>query len=127
MVAPAAAAPSVGLDAEPNRRLPDDARRISVGPEEERAAAAVLGADVAADRLLFSAKEAWRKAVFPLTGRRWRCAEITVKVNQSGEFRAFATHGEVLPDHLGIWAVLDDHVVTCVWTQRGRDSHPTAL
>jgi 4'-phosphopantetheinyl transferase EntD len=118
VVAHSHAATSVGLDAEPNRRLPADARRVGVGPQEERAAANALGrTDVAVDRLLFSAKEAWHKAVFPLTGRRWGFAEIDIRVDPLGELRAYATGEAPLPDHKGVWAVLDDHLVTCIWTR----------
>ncbi|MPV87874.1 4'-phosphopantetheinyl transferase superfamily protein [Georgenia ruanii] len=71
-VARASVIAAVGVDAEPNEPLPAGVREL-VTTDEERALLARLSgtrADVAWDRLVFSAKESVYKAWFPLT-RRW--------------------------------------------------------
>jgi 4'-phosphopantetheinyl transferase EntD len=62
---------TIGLDAEPNRKLPDGVLKV-VASDGERARIAALGAarpEVSWDRMLFCAKEAVYKAWFPLTSR----------------------------------------------------------
>lgn len=60
---------AIGIDAEPNRRLPKGVLGQIARPHEIlRARESRLAGEVAWDRLLFSAKEATFKAWFPVTG-----------------------------------------------------------
>jgi 4'-phosphopantetheinyl transferase EntD len=71
-VARAADAVTLGLDAEPNEKLPDGVLEV-IALDEERARIAglpVTEPPVCWDRLLFCAKESVYKAWFPVT-RRW--------------------------------------------------------
>jgi 4'-phosphopantetheinyl transferase EntD len=62
---------SLGVDAEPDEKLPDDGMLELIARGEERARLAELAASMPGicwDRLLFSAKESVYKTWFPLTG-----------------------------------------------------------
>lgn len=64
---------SLGLDAEPNKPLPNHGMLDLIATEPERARLAVLSEEIPGvywERLLFSAKESVYKTWFPLT-RRW--------------------------------------------------------
>lgn len=84
VVAPSAQVLSLGIDAEVNEALPEDAwSMVSVSGEEQMLGQLGGCAGVNLDRLLFSAKESIFKAWFPLT-RRWldftEC-RLTVRVD----------------------------------------------
>jgi 4'-phosphopantetheinyl transferase EntD len=63
--------PSVGIDAEPNEPLPSDVQKLVLFDEEIASAHSLSAAsEICWDKLLFSAKESFFKAWYPLT-RRW--------------------------------------------------------
>jgi 4'-phosphopantetheinyl transferase EntD len=99
VVASAQRARSVGIDAEPNRRLPAGVLD-RVSGAAERAELDRLdkpggaGAEVCWDRLLFSAKESVYKAWSPLTGRWLGFADVELAIDPAG--RAF--HATLLVD-----------------------------
>jgi 4'-phosphopantetheinyl transferase EntD len=118
----------LGIDAEPNRPLPDGLlEEVAHGRERDRLADGDGEAD--AGRLLFSAKEAVYKAWFPLARRRlgFEDVELFFDVHQP-EFRArLMVPGPVveagsLYELVGRWTVCDDIIATAVILP-GRASH----
>ncbi|GAB2756652.1 4'-phosphopantetheinyl transferase family protein [Sinomonas soli] len=87
-VAPARAVASLGIDAEPNAPLPAGVLDLVACAGERAATAPGAWRGVAADRLLFSAKEAVYKAWYPLTGRWLGFEEVLVEFRPGGRFRA---------------------------------------
>jgi 4'-phosphopantetheinyl transferase EntD len=81
---------SIGIDAEPHERLPDDLLTTIAGPAEvahlDRLAAGRPATHW--DRLLFSAKESIYKALFPVDGRRLEFADAVVELDPDGSFSA---------------------------------------
>jgi 4'-phosphopantetheinyl transferase EntD len=82
---------ALGLDAEPNARLPDGVPETIALAEERDHIAALAAAEpgICWDRLLFSSKESVYKAWFPMT-QRWldfKSAHITIDP-EGGTFRA---------------------------------------
>lgn len=61
-IAPARCMAALGIDIEPAERLPEEVFDLVVTPEER----ATIGGDLVAARLLFTAKEAVYKALYPL-------------------------------------------------------------
>lgn len=147
VVAPATEVLSLGIDAEVNEPLPDDAWSVVSVPGE----AEVLGnlgasgacQDVNLDRLLFSAKEAIFKTWFPVT-RRWldftEC-RLTVQADREettsdalmrasgtfhGEFlvpgidltECEQARGEVVAGLDGRWHATESHLLTAVSLSR---------
>lgn len=87
-VARAGAVASVGIDAEPNAPLPPGVLDL-VACAGERVGICPGARDaVAADRLLFSAKEAVYKAWYPLTGRWLGFEDVRIEFRPGGRFRA---------------------------------------
>ena len=118
---------SLGIDAEPNERLPDETRSLVASPEEiahiDRMA--VGNPQVAWDKLLFSAKESVYKAWYPLTGRWLDFANVRVDFDVLGTFIAIVlTEAPIVDGHSihsfdGAWAVNDDLLVTAAWVVLG--------
>jgi 4'-phosphopantetheinyl transferase EntD len=81
-LAPATDLASLGIDAEPHRRLPDDVLPSVALPGEVRRLDELAGQHphIHWDRLLFSAKESVYKAWFPLTGKWLDFAEADIEV-----------------------------------------------
>ncbi|MFJ7266979.1 4'-phosphopantetheinyl transferase [Streptomyces sp. NPDC099050] len=133
---------ALGIDAEPDRPLPDGVleavtvageRAALVGHAEARARARAnahvpahgqgrVSAQVHWDRLLFSAKESVYKAWHPLTGRRLDFTDTALDFDPArGTFTArllvpppvLAGHGP-LTEFRGRWAARDGIVVTAV-------------
>ncbi|MFG1949346.1 4'-phosphopantetheinyl transferase [Nonomuraea sp. NPDC048826] len=114
---------TLGIDAEPNRPLPDGVLDTVSDAAERAWIAGLLRADprISWDRLLFSAKEAVYKAWFPLT-RRWlgfEDATVTVRPDE----RTF--HARLLVDgpvsgFTGRWTVSRGLVVTAIRVLAGR-------
>jgi enterobactin synthetase component D / holo-[acyl-carrier protein] synthase len=114
---------SLGLDAEPNEKLPDGVLdHVSLAPERARLpglAASVPG--VSWDRLLFCAKESVYKAWYPLTGRwlGFEQAEITVEP-EAGTFCAELLEpgpvlgGRPLAGFTGRWLARDGLLLTAI-------------
>lgn len=93
-LAPSDSTVGVGIDAEPNRPLPagvlglvaTDAEALALG-ESGAAGLGVNGVAVARDRLLFSAKEASFKLLFPLTGLLMKHSDLEISL-RAGRFAA---------------------------------------
>ncbi|HEY2552783.1 MAG TPA: 4'-phosphopantetheinyl transferase superfamily protein [Streptosporangiaceae bacterium] len=79
---------AIGIDAEPDRPLPDGVLDIVARPEEVSMLAGLGGsaAGPSWDKLLFSAKEATYKAWFPLTGRWLGFEDASVSISPDGGF-----------------------------------------
>jgi len=135
-LAPADAVAGIGIDAEPNDRLPDGVDHLVCLPEE-RAEIARLSEqypDLHWDRLIFSAKEAVYKTWFPLM-RTWLDFEQThVQIDpQECVFRAHllipgpVVDGRRYNHFVGRWAAADGLLVTAIVLYRrpGDDRHPT--
>ncbi|MFI6004917.1 4'-phosphopantetheinyl transferase [Streptomyces sp. NPDC051366] len=82
---------TIGLDAEPNKPLPDGVLELVTIPSERAwlPSATARRPDVAWDRLVFSAKESVYKAWFPVTGHPLEFEDAEVRVNiDAGTFTA---------------------------------------
>lgn len=122
-LAPSATLSALGIDAEPNRPLPDGVI-ADIASEEERDAirrAQLADPSVSWDRLLFSAKESVYKAWFPLA-RRWLGFEDAV-VEIDRDERTFTARllvpgppvaGTPLSGFRGRWLVEDALVMTAI-------------
>ena len=87
----AAEVAAIGIDAEPDRRLPAGVLAAIALPVEREHVRQLLGeaAGRSWDRLLFSAKEAVYKTWFPLTGQKLRFEDATVEFDpRAGGFTA---------------------------------------
>ncbi|MGY3565290.1 4'-phosphopantetheinyl transferase family protein [Sinomonas sp. RB5] len=87
-VASAGAVASLGIDAEPNAPLPAGVMDLVACAGERAKRWPWQWRGVAADRLLFSAKEAVYKAWYPLTGRWLGFEDVLVELRPGGRFRA---------------------------------------
>jgi len=115
---------SLGLDAEPNKPLPDHGMLDFISTESERVRLAGLAdktPSVSWERLLFSAKESVYKAWFPLT-RRWldfESADVVIDA-QTGTFTARLlvegpiVNGTPLSLLHGRWLADQDLLVTAI-------------
>ena len=113
----------VGIDAEPNRHLPDIVLRRIALPSEQRQLQrlAVLHPAVAWDRLLFSAKEAAYKLWYPLTRGSRQFADTAIGFDaSSGTFSAQSgtpietQTGEAAAELSGKWLMHDGLLITAV-------------
>lgn len=118
---------TIGLDAEPDGRLPDGVLdAVALKAEQARLAelaSAVPG--VSWDRMLFSAKESVYKAWFPLTGRWLGFEEASIDIDAvRGTFTARllvdgpVVNGAVLTGFDGRWLVSDGLIVTAIVVPR---------
>jgi 4'-phosphopantetheinyl transferase EntD len=89
-VAPSRRIRALGIDAEPDERLPDGVLDVVALPSERAHLHRLLNQDAAVhwDRLLFSAKEAVYKAWFPLAGRWLEFDEVAVTLTSTGSLTA---------------------------------------
>jgi 4'-phosphopantetheinyl transferase EntD len=118
---------TLGLDAEPDDRLPDGVL-AAVASADERAALDALAAaapEPSWDRLLFSAKESVYKAWFPLTQRWLGFKEAAVTINPAdGTFGARllvggpVVDGRRLTGFAGRWLARDGLVLTAIAVPR---------
>lgn len=118
---------TIGLDAEPNGRIPADVLRMVADADEQAWVAGLLttAPEVSWDRLLFSAKESVYKAWFPLTSRWLGFDEATLTVNPAaGTFTARllvpATDpgGAPLTGFDGRWLARDGLLITAIAVTR---------
>ncbi len=125
-LAPASAALSLGIDAEPHEPLPDGVLE-TICAQEERAGIARLqraAPQVHWDRLLFCAKEAVYKTWFPLTHTWLGFEDASVELNAAAAtFRATLlveppAHAQQLRALHGRWLVRDALVLTAIVLQR---------
>ena len=112
---------AVGVDAEPNLRLPDGVLGAIALPVERERVAQLLrdAAGPCWDRLLFSVKEAVYKTWFPLTGTKLDFEDAEIGFETSGRFsvRLRAPHrapGGGLPGLSGRWAVANGLLATAI-------------
>jgi 4'-phosphopantetheinyl transferase EntD len=122
-LARAAEVVTIGIDAEPNRALPDGVLTAIAGADELAGLADLTHALPAVhwDRLLFSAKEAVYKAWFPLAGRWLGFEDATLSIDpHEGTFSArllvpgpSLAHGS-LTSLSGRWLVRDELVLTAI-------------
>jgi len=114
---------TLGLDAEPDDRLPDRVLDAVATADEQEALDALTSATAGPnwDRLLFSAKESVYKAWFPLTGRWLGFKEAAVTINPSaGTFHArLLVEGPVLAGRrltgfTGRWLARDGLILIAV-------------
>jgi 4'-phosphopantetheinyl transferase EntD len=114
---------AIGLDAEPNDKLPDGVLAV-VSCDGERAGLAARAAAVPGvfwDRMLFSAKESVYKAWFPLTHRWLNFEDAFIDfdpVNETFTARLLVdgpvVNGEVLTGFDGRWVVSDGLIATAI-------------
>lgn len=123
---------AVGIDAEPNLRLPPEVLgAIALPIERERVRLLLREAPGPCwDRLLFCAKEAIFKAWFPLTGTRldFEDAEVTFDL-AGGRFSARLRHpdrgpGGAASSLVGRWAVAEGLLATALALPAGRVPSP---
>ena len=108
----------IGIDAEPEARLPAGVLAAIAGDEERRALAA-HAAGVCWDRVLFSGKEAVFKAWFALTGRALGFEDADVRIDaRAGTFTARLLVGGPLGEVRGRWLAADGIVATAVVVAR---------
>lgn len=111
---------SIGIDAEPDAPLPDGVLDIISVPDDMLGMAEAAATGVAADRLLFSAKESVYKAWFPLAQRWLGFEEATVALRIDGTFTArlmidgTVEDGRVLTGFSGRWLAASGLVLTAV-------------
>ena len=113
---------AIGVDAEPNCRIPDHDLLEAVTIPEERLWLPRMTAqrpDVCWDRLVFSAKESVYKAWYPLTGRKLEFEDVLITVNPTqNTFRArLLVPGPILEGRSltcfdGHWIVRNGLIVT---------------
>jgi 4'-phosphopantetheinyl transferase EntD len=115
----------VGIDAEPNRALPEKVFRRVVMDHERAWLPDLIGTDSAVswDRLLFSAKEATFKAWYPLTRMWLEFTEVLITfdlTHQTFDARlpASAAAGTCLSRFTGRWLASDELVVTAIAVTR---------
>ena len=77
---------ALGIDAEPDRPLPAEARDLIL-VESERVQ------DPALETVVFSAKESIHKALFPLSGAWMDFQDVVVRVDATGRFTAAPAPG----------------------------------
>lgn len=119
-VARAADVASVGIDAEPNKPLPDGVLE-AVASEAERERLARAHPAISLDRVLFSAKESVYKAWFPLAGRWIGFEDVDLSIErETCQFRAqllvpgLDVGGRMLTAFSGRWGITSGIVVTTV-------------
>lgn len=118
----------VGVDAEPNRPLPDGVFADIADDEERRASArhAALDRQVCWDRLLFSAKESVYKAWFPLTKQWLGFEEVWIDVAPTtGTFSATlkrptpSIEAQRLAEFEGQWVANRSLILTAIARPKG--------
>jgi 4'-phosphopantetheinyl transferase EntD len=116
---------SVGIDAEPQGPLPEGVLDAICVPDDVAGLDAVARTGVAADRLLFSAKEAVYKAWFPLAQRWLGFDDATVALRPDGTFTArlfvdgLVDRGRRLAGFEGRWMAARGLVITAVTVPAG--------
>lgn len=111
-VAHAAAARSIGIDAEPDEPLPKGTLELISLPAERAQLEALWGPHL--DRLLFSAKESVYKTWFPLA-RRWLAfGDAHITLRSDGSFDVELTASGPLNALSGRWRASSGFIVTAI-------------
>jgi 4'-phosphopantetheinyl transferase EntD len=119
---------TIGLDAEPDERLPDGVLEAvsSLGERAMLSALAVSAPGVSWDRMLFCVKETVYKAWFPLTRRWLNFDEACVDIDPAGQtFTARllvdgpVVNGTSLTGFEGRWLAANGLIVTAIVISRG--------
>lgn len=111
---------SIGIDAEPDAPLPDGVLAQIAFAGDRFGLESLSDAPVAADRLLFSAKESIYKAWYPLAGRWLGFEDVAVTFRPDCTFTARVLidgaidGGRGLAGFTGRWLTEDGLVLTCV-------------
>ena len=112
---------SLGIDAEPARKLPDGVLQAIANRQEERRLSKLVvdhGQEFA-ETVLFSAKEATYKAWFPLTHRFLDFDQADIDVRTDGTFTSYLlTRPVPVPFIQGRWLVRQGVVVTIAAIKR---------
>jgi 4'-phosphopantetheinyl transferase EntD len=127
---------AIGIDAEPNRPLPDGVLADIALPAEraDLRALAMETPEVCWDRLLFSIKESIYKAWFPLAQRWLGFEDAVVAIDRESD--AFAARllvpgpvfeGAPLRGFAGRWVVRDGIVLAAIALRERRDSKSTNI
>ena len=109
-------APALGVDAEIARALPGDTRSRLLHPSERR-----IDADPVLETVVFSAKEAIHKALFPLSGVRMDFLDVVVRLDhERGRFAVAAAPDAAssaprLSELQGRFAVVGGFVLTLTY------------
>ena len=113
---------AIGLDAEPNDRLPGGVLRAVAGEAEQAEIAALAAArpQVCWDRLLFSAKESVYKAWYPLAGGRLGFRDAHVEFDPERETFAarLLVDGGPVTGFDGRWLVSNGLLATAIVVPR---------
>lgn len=112
---------SLGIDAEPNKPLPDQTIEIISSPAERRLLAKLPPSGVSWDRLLFSAKESTYKVWYTLAGRWLGFQDAEIHLNLSaGTFdvqllvQGPPVEGRGLSHFRGHWMILNQLLITAI-------------
>lgn len=107
---------AVGVDAEPNLRLPGGVLGAIALPVERERVAQLLrdAAGPCWDRLLFSIKEAVFKAWFPMTGTKLDFDDAEIGFETGGRFSVRLRVPHRAPDLSGRWAVANGLLATAI-------------
>jgi 4'-phosphopantetheinyl transferase EntD len=120
---------TVGVDAEPDDKLPPGVLDVIASADERAALSALASAapEPSWDRLLFSAKESVYKAWFPLTQRWLGFDDAAVTISPAdGTFAARllvagpVVEGRPLSGFTGRWLARDGFVLTAIAVKRAR-------
>jgi 4'-phosphopantetheinyl transferase EntD len=110
---------AIGIDAEPDVRLPGGLIEAVATPREQAwiTQCAAIGPAVCWDRLLFSAKESAGKLWYPLTGQWLGFQDVVIRPAISGTFDVFLPPGPGPDDRpesqmTGHWLARDGLIVT---------------
>lgn len=115
VVAASAGVRAIGIDAEPAEPLPEGVAARVLG-EADRRSLERLPADLesCADRLVFSAKEAVFKALFPLTRTFLDFPDIEVELEAGGRFAAMALPLPTVGPVRGRYRVANGYMATAL-------------
>ena len=109
---------SLGIDAEPHLRLPDDVRPLVLAAGD--CTGRIEG--VHTDRVVFSAKESYYKAWSPVQQTWLDFSDVRVRLAPDGTFEASIVgevdRGSVPTMALGRWRVVDGLILTSVTWRR---------
>jgi 4'-phosphopantetheinyl transferase EntD len=109
---------SLGIDAEPERALPDDVRALVLRPSEPAGGERLIHETVA-----FSAKESVHKAMFPQSGEWMDFLDVELRLDVAlGQFTVVRVSGAVgmgpgLEEIRGRFAIAAGYVLTAAWLE----------
>jgi 4'-phosphopantetheinyl transferase EntD len=114
----------IGIDVEPAEPLPEDVADRVLSPAERKSIARLpRQLRTVAARLVFSAKEATYKALYPTTRRFLDFPDLHVELDTNGEFTVNGTAAFVIPKEQirGSYSIDREHLATVVVMEGGHD------